>query len=107
LIHLLEEKKLVVQAVESAKDALAALEQHPPDLIISDIGMPVTDGHGLLKQIRQWEARTHTAEIPVIALTSYVKLDDRQTTLEAGFKSYLTKPIEPDQLFGVLTDLLK
>lgn len=63
-----------------------------PDLILLDIDIPVLDG---LEVARQLKASTSTARIPIVALTAYSQLEDRQRAAEAGFDGYLAKPVSP------------
>jgi signal transduction histidine kinase len=79
-------------------DALAAIEQHQFDLVISDLGLP--DGSGL-DFVRVFRARSNA---PAIALTGYGMDDDVQRCIEAGFSVHLTKPVSIQQLEQVLND---
>lgn len=101
---LLEQHKANVTAVASAKEALQALIQSQPDIIISDIGMPQMDGYGLLRQIRNHPIKP-IRFIPAIALTAYVGDFDKQQAIEAGFQMHLSKPIEPTQLIAMIVKL--
>jgi CheY-like chemotaxis protein len=81
----------------SASEALAILGQYQPSLIISDIGMPDTDGYTLIQQIRAMPSK---AKIPAIALTAYDANEDRDKALAVGFQEFITKPIDPDKLIN-------
>ena len=65
-------------------------------VLISDIGMPGEDGYTLLRRVRA--LGTAAAPIPAIALTAYAREEDRKRALEAGFQTYLAKPVEPEAL---------
>ncbi|HEV2800914.1 MAG TPA: response regulator [Pyrinomonadaceae bacterium] len=82
---------------ESAAEALRALAAWKPDLLVSDIGMPVEDGYELIKQVRRFDAE-HQGQIPAVALTAYAGPDDHRRALAAGFQTHLAKPIEPKAL---------
>jgi CheY-like chemotaxis protein len=99
---MLEQAGADVTSVSSAIEALQAIEQVIPDLIVSDIGMPEMDGYMLLQQIR---AREQTKHIPAIALTAYAGEFDRQQALQAGFQQHLTKPIEPAEIMIMVARL--
>ncbi|WP_340643545.1 hybrid sensor histidine kinase/response regulator [Phormidium pseudopriestleyi] len=86
-----------VRAVNSAQQAIAAIEKSIPDLLLSDIGMPQMDGYMLIQELRQWEPQLGGA-IPAIALTAYAGETNRQQILEAGFQQHLAKPIQPAEL---------
>jgi CheY-like chemotaxis protein len=79
--------------VQEAADGHEALEQARstvPDLILLDLQMPRLDGFAVLKELRQ---DAHFRELPVVALTAYAMHGDREKALEAGFTSYMTKPV--------------
>jgi CheY-like chemotaxis protein len=85
-------------------EALAGLEAAAPDVIVSDIAMPGGDGYALLKEIRRREAGTGR-RIPAIALTAYVRREDRSRALAEGFDRHLTKPIEPEAFLAVVAEV--
>lgn len=105
LTFLLEQEGVEVTAVTSASEALHALRQSKPDLLISDAGMPEVDGYTLLRQIRAL-APESGGQIPAIALTAYAGEMDQQQALAAGFQRHIAKPIEPAQLVAVIVDLI-
>ena len=86
-----------VTAVTSAGEALAAVELAEPDVLISDIGMPDTDGYELIKQIRAFGVSTFRT-LPAVAITAYAKDEDRDRALASGYHRYLAKPIELEEL---------
>jgi CheY-like chemotaxis protein len=80
--------------VREATTALAAfeiLEKERPDLIVMDIQLPGMDG---LEATRKLKEQPGTADIPVIAVTSYAMKGDREKALAAGCAGYVTKPID-------------
>jgi hypothetical protein len=105
IVFILEECGAQVRAVASAAEALEALAQMQPDLLLSDIGMPEMDGYMLIRQIRAKSAE-EGGEIPAIALTAYAGETDNQQILKAGFQKHLTKPIEPDELAIAIASLM-
>ncbi|MDQ1591420.1 MAG: hypothetical protein QOG71_2047 [Pyrinomonadaceae bacterium] len=86
-----------VRASRSAAEALRMLAAWNPDLLISDIGMPVEDGYELIKQVRAFDAEHH-GQIPAVALTAYAGAEDHRRALAAGFQTHLAKPIVPKAL---------
>jgi signal transduction histidine kinase len=86
-----------VVTAASAPEAIRLLESESPDVLISDIGMPVTDGYDLLKTIRSL-GPAHRGDIPAIALTAFARNEDRSKALTVGYAAHLTKPIEPAAL---------
>jgi CheY-like chemotaxis protein len=92
-----------VRACASSPEALAALSWKP-DVLVSDIGMPVEDGYALIRQIRTREAN-HQGRLPAIALTAYAREEDRVRALRAGFQMHVAKPINPAELVTVIASL--
>lgn len=86
-----------VVAVSSVADALKEFAQQVPDLLISDISMPVENGYDLICQVRSREP-DRGGQIPAIALTAYASDEERQQAIVAGFQSHIPKPVEPEQL---------
>ncbi|MEG4272168.1 MULTISPECIES: PAS domain S-box protein [unclassified Microcoleus] len=102
---LLEDAGAEVLSVAVPQEAIAALSNFQPDVLLSDIGMPGMDGYMLLRQVRSLEPE-RGGLIPAIALTAYAGEFDRQQALQAGFHRHLAKPIEPDQLIKTIAALL-
>jgi CheY-like chemotaxis protein len=75
----------------TAADGVASAQQHAPDLVLMDIGLPDVDGVAALGQLR---ADPRTARIPVVAVTAYAMSGDRQSILDRGFDGYIPKPID-------------
>jgi CheY-like chemotaxis protein len=92
-----------VRIATSVEQAVALFEDRPPMVLVSDIGMPVLDGYGLLQRLRSLGPAA--AQVPAIALTAYARQEDRRRALEAGFQGYLSKPVEPDALVRVVSRL--
>jgi CheY-like chemotaxis protein len=82
-----------VTTASNAADALAEIERHPPDMLLSDIGMPNQDGYALIREVR---ARPHAngGGIPAIAITAYASAGDRLAVEAAGFQAHIAKPFE-------------
>jgi CheY-like chemotaxis protein len=78
----------------SATDAIGALPEFKPDLIMSDIAMPGRDGYAVLAEVRALET-TLGRRVPVAAVSAYAHAEDRQRALAAGFDQYLAKPVDP------------
>jgi signal transduction histidine kinase len=91
-----------VTAASSATDALNAVASNKPGLIISDIGMPGTDGYQFLEEIRRLP---EMSQIPAIAISGYASQDDRQRALKVGYAALIAKPIDVDALFALIQDL--
>jgi signal transduction histidine kinase len=96
---LLERAGYTVTTAGSASEAIAAARADVPDIIISDLGMPELDGYDLLRILREDERFVRT---PVIALTGFATLQDREAALQAGFAAHLPKPVDLPVLLKVL-----
>ncbi|MGI9055610.1 MAG: response regulator [Pyrinomonadaceae bacterium] len=92
-------------AVDSAAKAVDAIKQIQPDILISDVGLPVEDGYTLIRKIRQL-APEHGGQIPAIALTGYASQQDRSYALEADYQEHLAKPVDLDILIELVRTLL-
>ena len=88
----------------SAADALIAIEQHQPDILISDLGMPDEDGYSLISKIRALPAE-QGGLIPAAALTAYARAEDRMRVLRSGFQFHLPKPVDSAELVTVVASL--
>ena len=86
-----------VRCSESAAEAIRAFREWSPDLLVSDIGMPIEDGYSLIKKLRRLRSK-RAKQIPALALTAYATDEDRSLALSAGFQMHLAKPIEPKSL---------
>ncbi|BAZ27913.1 multi-sensor hybrid histidine kinase [Cylindrospermum sp. NIES-4074] len=102
---LLEQAGARVIASASADEAFTALTQSPPDVLLSDIGMPGMDGYMLMRQIRALPPE-QGGQIPAIALTAYAGDFNHQQALQAGFQQHIAKPIEPEGLIRAISTLL-
>ncbi|MBE9013595.1 response regulator, partial [Pseudanabaenaceae cyanobacterium LEGE 13415] len=91
-----------VQTVDSAKAAIAALDQELPDVIVCDIGMPQASGYDLIQEIRSRPVEKG-GSIVAVALTSYVGDYDQKQAIAAGFQQHLSKPVEPEQLVKTIS----
>jgi PAS domain S-box-containing protein len=104
LAHLLGERGAQVQTAASADEALQALAQRPPDVLVSDIGMPGRDGYALMRELRALPAAAGGAT-PAIALTAFARSEDRTRAMLAGYQLHVAKPIEPEELVAALASL--
>ena len=81
-----------VTSAKNGAEALASAKKDPPDLIITDILMPVMDGYETARELRKIPDVSST---PIVALTSYAMAGDREKALAAGCTGYIEKPINP------------
>ncbi len=105
VVFLLEQQGAQVTAASSAHEALLALTQAKPDVLLSDIGMPDMDGYMLIQQVRTL-APEQGGQIPAIALTAYAGETNQQQVIAAGFQKHISKPIEPEVLVQAIAQLV-
>lgn len=98
------EAEVVVAA--SVAEALELVRRAPPDIVLSDIGMPGEDGYAFVKKLRALPAESGGA-VPAIALTAFARVDDRARALHEGFDNHVTKPVEPIELLAVLASFAR
>lgn len=92
--------------VISAPDGMRGIElasKSTPDIILLDIQLPTMDGYAVAQALRQSE-RLH--QVPIIAVTSYAMIGDREKTLSAGCNGYIEKPINPDTFVSEIEQYL-
>jgi CheY-like chemotaxis protein len=100
----LERSGARVTTADSVKEALEAMENSWPDVLVSDIGMPVEDGYDLIRKVRLIGTE-RGAHVPAVALTAYTREEDRARSLAEGYEEYLPKPIDPSELIKLLARL--
>ena len=83
----------------SGEEALQVAEQCQPQIILMDIGLPGLNGYDTAREMR---ARPWGESVTLIAVTGWVREDDRRRALESGFDQHLTKPVDADLLETVL-----
>jgi len=101
---LLSESRATVQTAISVTQAMEMLEWYQPDVLVSDLAMPGEDGYSLIRKVRALEANTGR-QTQAVALTSYVRVDDRAKALSAGFNMFVPKPVQPEELISALASL--
>jgi signal transduction histidine kinase/ActR/RegA family two-component response regulator len=105
LTAMLEQCGAEVMVATSAAEALAALEEFMPHVLISDIGMPDEDGYSLIESVRALPAE-RGGQIPAVALTAYARAEDRLRALKAGYNMHVPKPVEPAELAAVIASII-
>ncbi len=99
LCELLQEE-YTVEAITNGEQAWAAVQRQLPDLILSDVQMPLLDGLGLIRRLR---ADARTASVPLIIMTANNQKDTLFEALEAGMDDFLLKPFHPLELLARLS----
>ena len=80
--------------------ANSIIGEFQPDLIVSDIGMPGTDGYQFIRDVRR-----RGVTVPAVALTAFARSEDRVRSIQAGFQAHLAKPVEPSELLTLVASL--
>jgi PAS domain S-box-containing protein len=93
---------LVLHTARHPAEGLAAAQRRPPHLVLLDIRMPEMDGYAVLARLK---AHPATAAVPVVAVSGDAAPDDLDAARAAGFAAYLTKPLDIEQLLGVVERL--
>ncbi len=97
----LESNSFKVESAETAKDCLRIAANHPPDLIILDLGLPDESGHNVLKKLREWYTK------PIVILSVQSSEDDIVKALDNGANDYLVKPFRTGELLARIRSALR
>jgi two-component system sensor histidine kinase/response regulator len=103
-VEILRGAGLVVDVANNGKEAVEAVAGSDYDLVLMDIQMPAMGGYEATRMIR---ADARYTSLPIVAMTAHAMQGAREECLEAGLDDYVSKPIDPDQLFSVLARCLK
>lgn len=99
----LEHAGFEVATAENGLEGLASIDDHPPDIVVLDLMMPVMDGFGVLEALQR---NDRTPLIPVVVLTAMAAPDMRERCERAGARRVMTKPFEPSALAAEINDVL-
>jgi CheY-like chemotaxis protein len=104
LTSLLEGHGLEVDYAESGREGIERLEQReadgdPVDVVLMDIMMPGMDGYETMRRMREKE---DFHNLPIVAVTAKALKGDREKCIAAGASDYITKPVDAEQLLGLL-----
>lgn len=101
---LLEQNGFKVVPARSGAEGIELAGRIQPALIILDIQLPQMDGYAVARELRQTPA---LKDVPIVAVTSYAMVGDRERALEAGYNGYIEKPINPDTFISQIEKYLK
>ncbi len=93
-----------LHAAENGRKGIEMASSLQPDLILLDIQLPLMDGYAVARELRK---RPGLDRIPIIAVTSYAMMGDKEKALEAGCTDYIEKPINPDTFLQQVEQHLK
>jgi CheY-like chemotaxis protein len=100
----LSDRGVLVRTARDYEAALQELQRSWPDVLVSDIGLPGRDGYELVRRVRELETERGHQRLPVIALTAFARVQDRQKTLDSGFDLHLAKPLKPHVLLEAIAN---
>ncbi|HEX8371417.1 MAG TPA: ATP-binding protein [Chthoniobacterales bacterium] len=104
--RLLQDSGALVRTAGSAAEAFQLFQMEVPEVLVSDIGMPVENGYSLIRRIRALSPKSG-GNVPAVAVTAYARAEDREHAREAGFNRHTTKPVDAASLLDLLVDLSK
>ncbi|HVW38920.1 MAG TPA: ATP-binding protein, partial [Pirellulales bacterium] len=104
IAKVLELRGADVLTASTVREALALLKAAPPDVLVSDIGLPGEDGYDLIRTVRELDEE-QGKHVPAIALTAFAREEDSMRALSAGFQLHASKPIEPGVLAALVARL--
>lgn len=92
ITYLLKASDYEVVQARSGEEGIALAVEQPPDLVLLDIQLPGMDGYEIARRLR---SNTRLQAIPIVAVTSYAMVGDKEKALAAGCDGYIEKPIDP------------
>ena len=103
MTQLLLELDYELVQVDTGGATLAAVVQAQPDVVVLDIGLPDIDGYEVARRLR---AHGRTAQVPLIALSGYGQIRDKDKAARSGFDAHLTKPVSPGELVRTIESVI-
>ncbi|HXG67443.1 MAG TPA: PAS domain S-box protein [Blastocatellia bacterium] len=101
---MLEPHGVEVVTSASVAAAFASLRQRRPDVLVSDIAMPEEDGYALIRKVRSLDPQ-EGGDVPAVALTAHVRIEDRARALSAGYEMFVPKPVDVTELLSAIATL--
>ena len=94
-----------VTTAVSSEEALAVIDRAPPDVLVSDIGLPDEDGYVFIRQVRM-RSRERGGRMPAIAVTAYASAADRERAMSSGYDRHLSKPVDARELIRTIESVV-
>jgi twitching motility two-component system response regulator PilH len=104
ITELLRGSGLEVTVASDGVEALAHIQQRPPDIVVLDIVMPRMNGYELCRRLK---ADPSTQNVPVVLCSSKGEEFDRYWGMKQGADAYIAKPFQPTELVGTVKQLLR
>jgi signal transduction histidine kinase/DNA-binding response OmpR family regulator len=106
LAFALSQRGAEARASGSVSEAFDLIAERQPDVLLTDINMPGENGYSLINKLRSLNEDS-ASSIPAIALTGMTRPEDSEQALSAGFRLYLSKPVDIDELAAAIASLTK
>ena len=100
---LLEKNGFMVIGAGNGREGIAKALRHKPQAILLDIQLPEMDGYAVAEELKK---HAEMVNVPIIAVTSYAMVGDRERILAAGATGYIEKPIDPDTFVAEIIQYL-
>jgi len=101
---LLEKNGFIVIGAENGREGIDAALHYRPQAILLDIQLPEMDGYAVAAELKK---HPELADVPIVAVTSYAMVGDRERILAAGATGYIEKPINPDTFVAEIIQYLR
>jgi CheY-like chemotaxis protein len=101
----LGEAGATVETACSAAEGFAVFRRFRPDVLVSDIGMPVEDGLSFMARVRMLPTMDG-GQTPSLALTAFASEDDRASAITAGYTAHISKPVTPSALTAMVASVV-
>ncbi|MFW6044311.1 MAG: response regulator, partial [Planctomycetota bacterium] len=99
---MLEKFGHTVDVADNGGEAISALQEERYDLVFMDVQMPEMDGYEATKEIRSMTGGATDPDVPVVAMTAHATEGDRERCLQAGMDDYVSKPVTPGRVKGII-----
>ena len=99
VVMVLQTINIQVEVAADGEEGLKKLEEHRPDLILLDLGMPKLDGLGFMKIIKE---KPDTSKIPIVVISAWTASKYREQAKQAGADDFVSKPYDIDNLIEVV-----
>ncbi|MFE1745487.1 PleD family two-component system response regulator [Coleofasciculus sp. H7-2] len=103
ICRILQEAGMEVERASDGEEAIARIQEKPPDLVILDVVMPRMNGFEVVRELRENEETKH---LPVVFCTQKNTEIDKTWGIELGADAYVSKPLEPKQFINLVRRLL-
>ncbi|EAK3673430.1 response regulator transcription factor [Campylobacter jejuni] len=101
MINILSERFSKVIGAQNGDEGLKKFKKFKPDLVITDIAMPIMDGLDMAREIKEI-----SDDVPIVVLSAYSEKDRLLRSIDIGIDKYLIKPVDIEELFKVLDYLI-